>query len=694
MKNSFMRKGVTVVLVATLLSVGAFSPTLITKTAQAAEISLSELIDLFLGLNIIPANKATLARSIVANQETTTGGICPYTWTRNLTIGSSGQDVKMLQQYLNTNPATRVAASGVGSVGAETTYFGPRTAQALIRFQNMHSVDVLRPVGLLQGTGYFGALTRAKVNNLCVQTTPPVVTNPDTNPSAPTAPQLGQNEANLTRYRVLNDVSSVDVEEGENKEVMSVQFQVQDADVTLSRADIHVQAVGTVRESRPWNLLRELSLYEGNSRIATMRVDTRSAWTEVAKDVYRVRFGNLTTTFDEDTKPILTVRASVQNSVDTSDTPQDLALWFPDTGLRFRDTARIDHYLGSNSNQEVMIVQQAGTGEELVIRQAKDNPVESTLQVQKSNVSDEHTLLAFEIQAKNHDITLEELPVTIYTYNSNDSAVSFEKVVNKIWIEVEGVKYDDIKSRTTTNTTLDGKDVTATTLVFTFGRDDLQIAEDEKTQLELIATFRRQNGSYEEGQEIHASITRDNVSTLVAEGANNLSEESKNGQAGGATHTLRTEGIFLNAVSAIAKSRGNTSQQGEYSVTFTIEAFENDFYIPLKTTLVDEEGAIVLGSEDGGLRYQVIAANVTSTGTANAILTSNARREGEAYIVREGTQETFTLIVNYTPLVTDFYRVTVDSVGYRLGTQTNTEASFEKARPQNNFETEYVHLQK
>src|SRR3989344_2127609 len=50
---------------------------------------------------------------------------CPYTWSTNLTTGSSGADVMKLQQFLNSDSATQVAASGVGSAGSETQTFGP-----------------------------------------------------------------------------------------------------------------------------------------------------------------------------------------------------------------------------------------------------------------------------------------------------------------------------------------------------------------------------------------------------------------------------------------------------------------------------------------------------------------------------------------------------------------------------------------
>ncbi|MFZ3054911.1 MAG: peptidoglycan-binding domain-containing protein [Minisyncoccales bacterium] len=60
--------------------------------------------------------------------------------TRDLTIGSTGDDVKSLQQYLNDS-GYAVATSGVGSKGNETSYFGNATQAALKKFQAANGIS-------------------------------------------------------------------------------------------------------------------------------------------------------------------------------------------------------------------------------------------------------------------------------------------------------------------------------------------------------------------------------------------------------------------------------------------------------------------------------------------------------------------------------------------------------------------------
>src|SRR3989344_5717962 len=114
-------------------------------------------------------------------------------FTRDLTAGVTGDDVKCLQQYLNS-AGNKVASSGAGSPGSETTYFGSLTKAAVGAWQAANGVSPT--------AGYFGAKSRAKYDALMASgpVTPPppgptpvgsglTVTADPNQPAATLAPQ-------------------------------------------------------------------------------------------------------------------------------------------------------------------------------------------------------------------------------------------------------------------------------------------------------------------------------------------------------------------------------------------------------------------------------------------------------------------------------------------------------------------------
>ncbi|HVM73302.1 MAG TPA: peptidoglycan-binding domain-containing protein [Candidatus Paceibacterota bacterium] len=93
-----------------------------------------------------------------------------YTFTQNLKMGATGGQVMWVQQFLNNHGFT-VAASGAGSPGNETSFFGPATMKAVVAFQNANASAILAPVGLTTGNGNWYAGTRAQANAMCAGST-------------------------------------------------------------------------------------------------------------------------------------------------------------------------------------------------------------------------------------------------------------------------------------------------------------------------------------------------------------------------------------------------------------------------------------------------------------------------------------------------------------------------------------------
>lgn len=90
-----------------------------------------------------------------------------FTFQNNLGYGQSSIDIKYLQIFLNADPDTQLSATGAGSSGQETSYFGTGTKEAVIAFQTKYKDEISAAIGYtISYTGYVGSGTRTKLNAL------------------------------------------------------------------------------------------------------------------------------------------------------------------------------------------------------------------------------------------------------------------------------------------------------------------------------------------------------------------------------------------------------------------------------------------------------------------------------------------------------------------------------------------------
>ena len=119
-------------------------------------------------LTIGAAAIVAVAFSAAAAAPALAASVCPgTTFSTNLKQGSSSAAVMALQQFLNMSADTQIAATGAGSPGAETSYFGGLTKAAVNKFQLKYAAQILTPVGLSTPTGNFYAGSRAQANAVC-----------------------------------------------------------------------------------------------------------------------------------------------------------------------------------------------------------------------------------------------------------------------------------------------------------------------------------------------------------------------------------------------------------------------------------------------------------------------------------------------------------------------------------------------
>ena len=123
-------------------------------STPASGLSTTQVDAILTLLSSFGADQATIDNVKAALNGNATTGTVTAAFARNLELGMTGADVKALQQWLNAN-GYRVASSGPGSPGNETSKFGGATKAALIKFQKAN--------GITPAAGYFGPKTRAAV---------------------------------------------------------------------------------------------------------------------------------------------------------------------------------------------------------------------------------------------------------------------------------------------------------------------------------------------------------------------------------------------------------------------------------------------------------------------------------------------------------------------------------------------------
>ena len=110
--------------------------------------------------NVLNGVKGTSVSTTVSSPSTPSAS--SNTLTLGLSLGANTAQVRTLQKILNSDPDTRVAASGAGSKGNESTSFGPATLRAVQKFQIKYGLAKPGDAGY----GYVGPATRAKMNSL------------------------------------------------------------------------------------------------------------------------------------------------------------------------------------------------------------------------------------------------------------------------------------------------------------------------------------------------------------------------------------------------------------------------------------------------------------------------------------------------------------------------------------------------
>ncbi len=605
-------------------------------------------------------------------------GVCPYTWTRDLSQGSEGADVMKLQQFLNSYPDLRVAATGAGSMGMETMYYGPATAAAVSKMQVMFRAEVLTPNGLVNPTGYFGASSRSKANDLCIAdtTTGGGDMDEDMDEEDDSSDMTLGGEGTLVTFEI--DDEETEVSEGADDEVVMVlTLEAENGDIELSRMTFALTE-GTDapanEEQDPWDVFTEVSLWVDGDKVASFEADDEDEY--LNEDAGTFRFSNIDLFLGEDEETEVLVAVSVMNSVDGSDVTDgaDWAIeplevrYFDADGVASTETAvdemeTNDDAVPSTDESVEFDIEEAGTDDRADIESNSSNPDSATLLVDEdTDDSDEYVVHIFDIEVDrdSSDLEVGDAFVDVTITNANPAAAiagGQEDVIDSIFMTIDGVT---IEGEATTGGADDEDDAIAlnggtTTVEYRFEFDqDVTLETDEDYEVEISVVFKGQDGEYVNGVTIETDV---DGSTWEVEGVEN--DDELQGSDSSEVHTLATVvPVITDTEFTVVRSEDGLS--GTISFEFNVEADgEND------VTLAFGDVTDVDGAADD-VRFDITGGDLGANATASiSKISGDATANGTTgWTIADGDDATFVIDVVFDAAsATGAYRVYMDTIG-------------------------------
>lgn len=557
------------------------------------------------------------------------------TFTRPLTIGSQGEDVKCLQDAMTP--------TYFNHAGGSTGYFGAVTQAAVAKWQAAN--------GVTPAVGYFGPISQAKFASMA-PTTPTgddddddtTATDDDDDDSTDDGELTG--EASLDTFEVSDGEDADDVEEG-SEDVKVGEFQVEfvDGDARITRLDLALAVdAGNNGDDDAFDVFQDVSLWVDGEEVG--RIDASDEDEYLDEDNGSLRFASLDIVAREDEEVTIEVAVTVNDSVDGVTTGDDEDWNIAAGSLRYVDADDVTTTESATGDQQAMdgsyagtlaefSIDEAGAGDDLDLETSSEDPDAKTIALDEDN-NVEEDIFAFELSAEDSDgdVDLNEVIVSVQTLLSGGD-VTTDDLVNDFRLEIDGESFS-----------AESYSGTGTTTEITFDIDgDFTIKADEVATAVLFADFENMDTTALEGATIQATTT---ASFIDAEGVEDITVDGS--AVSGETHSLRTEGLDVTYASDDTTKTFTADESGEkdkvkYEVTFKVMAVGDAMYLDRTVTRDDTTAG---GSAGDGFMWATTTDSTTGTTTVSAVVSAEDTDSDDTatkFYIAEGEEREFTIAV-------------------------------------------------
>ena len=531
------------------------------------------------------------------------------TFTKSLTVGSTGAEVKCLQQYLN-GAGYKVAASGAGSPGSESTYFGTKTKAAVAKWQ--------AAMGVSPAAGYFGPVSRTKYSSAVVA----APATPSTTATSTTATSTNTGvESSLTVKLAPLPGDLTEVKEG-NSNIAGVAFEVKATNnsLVLNRIDLNFN-------KRVWLSFSGISVWDGSTKLFEDTSLTSSDFNEItASTDYQMRLSGLNLAIDKDQTKTITVKFSAPTKTESG----SVNIAITAKAQSFRGTDPLgktqDGPTGDMASRTVKFL--AKTAADLELQQDASNPKDRYVQVSLTDTT-EVELLKIKLKATNSDAKLSTLKVG-YTATSSVGVTSI----------IDGLRlYVDSGTTAVAAASSDQGTSTFSTLEDKVG----VIAKDTTKTLSIRAIVKKITTNYGKGEVLSAAINANSTDIVGVDALSfadaTVSGSNIAGKKARFSDKVPSFTLVSASITPIQTTGSNTTvtDKAESKVRVAVKALGGDIYIFNDSATLASSGLAGSATTPQVTASSVVATVVDSLNSNN----TTAELKTKAWLVPNGQTKVF-----------------------------------------------------
>lgn len=610
----------------------------------------------------VPARAATaddLAAQIAALQAQLAalsgGSSASVTFTRDLTIGSTGADVTALQTWL--------MGKGFSIPAGATGYFGAQTQSALAAYQ--------ASVGIMPAAGYFGPITRAKVGGS--------VSMPDGDDDD-NGGDLEGGAGSVDSYELMASLNDEEVgEDEEDAEVAGLEIEADEG------SDLEITAVRLVFVQSDDNsnaasedfedVVSEVSIWFDGEEVGRVDGedfnDDNSYTKTISLDDAIVEAGETAE---------LVVGLSGASNIDSDDLDSGWNVDFRQIRFEDADGATVSEDPTEDPREFDIVSFASAENIELKIDEDDDAINDArTLVVHATDDTDDVEVLSFTVEAEgDSDITIDSFVVSVTSVESagNDP----DDLVSALHLVVDG---EEVASESMSTSDSDNSQETVT-----FDDLDWTVEAGETVEVMITADLLSVADTLAEGDTLSFAITENETNFSGFDAEDSTGEELADGDITGSASSgafeLREVGIdaeFVSVAETRSENDSTDDDSGTFTFVFNVEAIGDDIFVSrvaAATTATDiTVSTVTTGTDGGGLLYRVTDSGTATTDDLSAYIDATDSNGDEVSSnnieISDGDVAEITLEViqqNNTAEDDGAYRVSVESIGWAASDTT------------------------